>query len=62
MNTKNIRHYPGDHRQRAGASDLFEEVKTGFFAVFLVSYVEPAGCAVVHSADGVVRRKTEVLS
>jgi hypothetical protein len=62
MNTSNSGYYAEPNRQRAGASDLFEEVKTGFLAVFLVSYVEPAGCAVVHSTDGAVRRKTEALS
>jgi hypothetical protein len=62
METNNSEFYAEHCRQRAGASDLLEEVKTGFLAVFLVSYIEPAGCAVMHSADGVVRRKTEVLS
>jgi hypothetical protein len=62
MNTNNSEYYAEPHRQRAGVSDLFEEVKTGFLAIFMVLYDEPAGCAVVHSAGGIVRRKSEVLS
>jgi hypothetical protein len=46
MNTKNSGLEA--HRQRSGASGLIEEIKTGFLAA--------------HSAGGIVRRITEVLS
>jgi hypothetical protein len=58
MKTNNSEYYAELCRQRAGASELFEEIRAGF----LVPYVKPAICAVVHPAGGIVRRKTEVLS
>ncbi|MHA1564814.1 MAG: hypothetical protein ACTSX7_05825 [Alphaproteobacteria bacterium] len=62
MNTKDTEHYPGAHWQRAVVSDQLQEAKAGVMAVLAAPYVEPNGNVIAPPADGVVRRKIEVLS